>query len=126
MFPMGQDSVRTLTGLYKQRDRLPLVDKVQTGIGRTGIPFAFRQCGIRPDTVSFVKDIAGGLPTGGFLVNEECRPVLGPGNHASTSGDNPVCSTAALTVLDTLDKAALNRVREKGAYPWEYIEAMGE
>ena len=63
---------------------------------------------------------------GGFLVNEKCRPVLGPGSHASTFGGNPVCSAAALAVLDILDEAALNRVREKGAYLRERIEAMGK
>ena len=52
--------------------------------------------------------------------------MLGPGSHASTFGGNPVCSAAALAVLDILDEAALNRVREKGAYLREHIEAMGK
>ena len=115
------------TGIQQaQGDWLLLVDEVQTGIGRTGTLFAFQQYGIRPDAVSFAKGIAGGLPMGGFLVNEKCRPVLGPGSHASTFGGNPVCSAAALAVLDILDEAALNRVREKGAYLRERIEAMGK
>ncbi|MFR6627152.1 MAG: aminotransferase class III-fold pyridoxal phosphate-dependent enzyme [Flavonifractor plautii] len=122
----GRDFVRALAGLCEQRDWLLLVDEVQTGIGRTGTLFAFQQYGIRPDAVSFAKGIAGGLPMGGFLVNEKCRPVLGPGSHASTFGGNPVCSAAALAVLDILDEAALNRVREKGAYLRERIEAMGK
>ncbi len=173
VLPMDRDFVCALAGLCEQRDWLLLVDEVQTGIGRTGtlfafqqygirpdavsfakgiaggLPmggflvnekcrpvlgpggrtgtlFAFQQYGIRPDAVSFAKGIAGGLPMGGFLVNEKCRPVLGPGSHASTFGGNPVCSAAALAVLDILDEAALNRVREKGAYLRERIEAMGK
>ena len=126
VLPMDRDFVRALAGLCEQRDWLLLVDEVQTGIGRTGTLFAFQQYGIRPDAVSFAKGIAGGLPMGGFLVNEKCRPVLGPGSHASTFGGNPVCSAAALAVLDILDEAALNRVREKGAYLREHIEAMGK
>ena len=126
VLPMDRDFVRALAGLCEQRDWLLLVDEVQTGIGRTGTLFAFQQYGIRPDAVSFAKGIAGGLPMGGFLVNEKCRPVLGPGSHASTFGGNPVCSAAALAVLDILDEAALNRVREKGAYLRERIEAMGK
>lgn len=114
VLPMDRDFVCALAGLCEQRDWLLLVDEVQTGIGRTGTLFAFQQYGIRPDAVSFAKGIAGGLPMGGFLVNEKCRPVLGPGSHASTFGGNPVCSAAALAVLDILDEAALNRVREKG------------
>ena len=126
VLPMDRDFVCALAGLCEQRDWLLLVDEVQTGIGRTGTLFAFQQYGIRPDAVSFAKGIAGGLPMGGFLVNEKCRPVLGPGSHASTFGGNPVCSAAALAVLDILDEAALNRVREKGAYLRERIEAMGK
>lgn len=118
--------LRAVEKLCRERDVLLLVDEVQTGIGRTGTLFAFQQYGIRPDAVSFAKGIAGGLPMGGFLVNEKCRPVLGPGSHASTFGGNPVCSAAALAVLDILDEAALNRVREKGIYLREHIEAMGK
>ena len=126
VLPMDRDFVCALAGLCEQRDWLLLVDEVQTGIGRTGTLFAFQQYGIRPDAVSFAKGIAGGLPMGGFLVNEKCRPVLGPGSHASTFGGNAVCSAAALAVLDILDEAALNRVREKGIYLREHIEAMGK
>ncbi len=111
--------------LCEERDWLLLVDEVQTGIGRTGTLFAFQQYGIRPDAVSFAKGIAGGLPMGGFLVHEKCRTVLGPGSHASTFGGNPVCSAAALAVLDILDEAALNRVREKGAYLREQHRGHG-
>ena len=126
VLPMDRAFVHDLAVLCAERDWLLLVDEVQTGVGRTGTLFAFQQYGIRPDAVSFAKGIAGGLPMGGFLVNEKCRPVLGPGSHASTFGGNPVCSAAALAVLDILDEAALNRVREKGAYLREHIEAMGK
>ena len=124
--PLDPKEVQAIAALCREKDWLLLVDEVQTGIGRTGTLFAFQQYGIRPDAVSFAKGIAGGLPMGGFLVNEKCRPVLGPGSHASTFGGNPVCSAAALAVLDILDEAALNRVREKGAYLREHIEAMGK
>ena len=126
VLPLDRDYVKAVARLCAEKDWLLLVDEVQTGVGRTGSLFAFQQYGIRPDAVSFAKGIAGGLPMGGFLVNEKCRPVLGPGSHASTFGGNPVCSAAALAVLDILDEAALNRVREKGAYLREHIEAMGK
>ena len=126
VLPMDRDFVRALAGLCEQRDWLLLVDEEQPGIGRTGAHFAFPQYGIRPDAVSFAKGIAGGLPMGGFLVIEKCRPVLGPGSQASTFVGNPVCSAAALAVLDSLDEAALIRGRVKGAYLREHIEAMGK
>ena len=124
VLPMEPEFVAGLAKLCEERDWLLLVDEVQTGIGRTGSLFCFQQFGIRPDACSFAKGIAGGLPMGGFLVNEKCRKVLGPGQHATTFGGNPVCAAAGCAVLDILDDAVLEDVKKKGAYIRESVEAM--
>jgi len=124
VLPLDPDFVRELARLCRERDWLLLVDEVQTGVGRTGSLFCFQQYGIVPDACSFAKGIAGGLPMGGFLVNEDCREVLGPGTHATTFGGNPIAAAAACTVLDILDDAAIAQVTEKGAYLRQAIEAM--
>lgn len=126
VLPMEPAFVRDLAALCLERDWLLLVDEVQTGVGRTGTLFAFQQYGVVPDGVSFAKGIAGGLPMGGFMTNEKCRGVLTPGTHASTFGGNPICSAAALAVLDILDDAAISAVKEKGHYLRSRIEAMGK
>ena len=125
VYPMDPEYVHNLAVLCAERDWLLLVDEVQTGVGRTGTLFAFQQYGIIPDGVSFAKGIAGGLPMGGFLVNERCRNVMGPGTHATTFGGNPICAAAAQVVLDTLDEDALAAVTEKGKYIRARIERMG-
>ena len=125
VYPMDPEYVHNLAVLCAERDWLLLVDEVQTGVGRTGTLFAFQQYGIIPDGVSFAKGIAGGLPMGGFLVNERCRNVLGPGTHATTFGGNPICAAAAQVVLDTLDEDALAAVTEKGDYIRTRIAHMG-
>ena len=125
VLPLDMEFVHDLAVLCAERDWLLLVDEVQTGVGRTGSLFAFQQYGILPDAVSFAKGIAGGLPMGGFLVNEKCRPVLGAGTHATTFGGNPVCAAAGCAVLDILDDNLLEQVKEKGRYIRESIEAMG-
>ncbi len=124
VLPMDVTFVQKLAELCKARDWLLLVDEVQTGVGRTGTLFAFQQYGIMPDALSFAKGIAGGLPMGGFLVNEKCRNVLGPGTHATTFGGNPVCAAAGCAVLDILDQGVLDQVKEKGAYLRQSIEDM--
>ena len=124
VIPLERDYVHDLAVLCAERDWLLLVDEVQTGIGRTGTLFAFQQYGILPDAVSFAKGIAGGLPMGGFLAGEKCRDVLGPGDHGSTFGGNPVCAAAALAVLDILDEDALAEVVRKGQYLRDAITAM--
>ena len=125
VIPLEREYVHDLAVLCAERDWLLLVDEVQTGVGRTGTLFAFQQYGIIPDGVSFAKGIAGGLPMGGFLVNERCRNVLGPGTHATTFGGNPICAAAAQVVLDTLDEDALAAVTEKGNYIRTRIAHMG-
>ena len=124
VFPLDKEFVRDLAALCAERDWLLLVDEVQTGIGRTGSLFCFQQYGVQPDGVSFAKGVAGGLPMGGFLVNEKCRRVFGPGDHASTFGGNPIAAAAACAVLDILDDGALEQVKEKGQYLRAKIEEM--
>ena len=124
VLPLDPGFVQELVKLCADRDWLFLVDEVQTGVGRMGSLFCFQQYGVQPDAVSFAKGIAGGLPMGGFLVNEKCRKVFGPGDHASTFGGNPVSAAAACAVLDIMDDAAIAQVKEKGGYLRNAIESM--
>ena len=124
VFPLDKSFVQELARLCLERDWLLLVDEVQTGIGRTGSLFCFQQYGVQPDAVSFAKGVAGGLPMGGFLVNEKCRKVFGTGDHASTFGGNPIAAAAACAVLDILDDEALEQVKGKGQYLRAKIEEL--
>ena len=124
VLPLDPEFVRGLAQLCADRDWLLLADEVQTGIGRTGSLFCFQQYGVQPDAASCAKGVAGGLPMGGFLVNEKCRNVFGPGDHASTFGGNPIAAAAACAVLDILDDETIAQVKEKGQYLRDGIEAL--
>ena len=124
VYPLDKQFVHDLAVLCAERDWLLLVDEVQTGVGRTGTLFAYQQYGILPDVVSFAKGIAGGLPMSGFMANEKCRNVLGPGLHATTFGGNPVCAAAAKAVLQILDDDQLEQVKRKGEYIRSAIEDL--
>lgn len=124
VIPLDREFVLELSALCAERDWLLLVDEVQTGVGRTGTLFCYQQYGILPDAVSFAKGIAGGLPMGGFMANEKCRDVMGPGSHGTTFGANPICAAAALVTLGILSDEKLGEVSEKGRYLREAIEAM--
>ena len=89
---------------------------MQTGNGRTGSLYAYMQFGIRPDIVSTAKGLGGGLPIGATLLGEKVQSVLGPGDHGSTFGGNPVCCAGALSILNRLDDGLMAQVKEKSRY----------
>ena len=122
--PLDADYVQTVAKLCADKDWLLLIDEVQTGVGGTGTLFAYQQFGVQPDVVSFAKGIAGGLPFGGFLTNEKCRAVLGPGDHGSTFGGNPMAAAAGCVVLDTMTPEFLEQVKAKGQYLRDGIAAL--
>ena len=122
--PLDADYVQAVAKLCADKDWLLLIDEVQTGVGRTGTLFAYQQFGVQPDVVSFAKGIAGGLPFGGFLTNEKCRAVLGPGDHGSTFGGNPMAAAAGCVVLDTMTPEFLEQVKAKGQYLRDGIAAL--
>ena len=124
VMPLDKEYIAQVKALCDANDWLLLVDEVQTGVGRTGTMFAFQQYELLPDACSFAKGIAGGLPMSGIMANEKCRNVFTAGTHGTTFGGNPVGAAAACCVLDTIDQAFLDQVKEKGAYLRAQIEAM--
>ena len=121
--PLDREFVKQAAELCAINDWLLLIDEVQTGIGRTGTWFAFQDYGIHPDALAFAKGVAGGLPLGGFLVNDKLKNVLGPGDHATTFGANLVCCAAAIATLSILTPV-VPKVAEKGEYIRKQIKAM--
>ncbi|MCW2821793.1 MAG: acetylornithine aminotransferase apoenzyme [Marmoricola sp.] len=89
------------------------LDEIQTGIGRTGTWFAHQNPAVATsqdalaDIVTLAKGLAGGFPIGALIATGEAADLLGPGNHGTTFGGNPVAATAALAVMDTIEKEGL-------------------
>jgi acetylornithine/N-succinyldiaminopimelate aminotransferase len=94
-----------------------IIDEVQTGIGRTGKPFAYQHYGITPDIITSAKGLGSGFPIGAMIGKADLKESFGPGSHGSTFGGNPVALAAASTTLDIVfDEAFLHDVSEKGSY----------
>ncbi|MCY1042745.1 aspartate aminotransferase family protein [Corallococcus sp. bb12-1] len=96
-----------LRALCDEHGLLLLVDEVQTGMGRTGLPFGFMHDGIQPDAISIAKALGNGLPMGAMLCREELAKSLTPGTHGSTFGGNLVSAAAANAVLRLLRQPEL-------------------
>ena len=122
----GEAGVRPLPPGYLAHARrladdvgaLLVVDEVQTGVGRTGRWFAFQDPtlggGVLPDVVTLAKGLGGGIPVGAVLaLTERAAGLLGPGQHGTTFGGNPVATAAALATLGVIERdGLLAHVRE--------------
>jgi acetylornithine/N-succinyldiaminopimelate aminotransferase len=83
------------------------LDEVQSGMGRTGSWMAYHGSGVVPDVVTLAKGLAGGIPVGAMVALGDAGTLLGPGNHGSTFGGNPVAAAAALAVIETIERDGL-------------------
>ncbi len=90
---------------------LLVLDEVQTGIGRTGAWFAHQHPeiggGIVPDAITVAKGLGGGIPIGALVAFGEAAELLGPGQHGTTFGGNPVAAAAALATLHVIERDGL-------------------
>jgi acetylornithine/N-succinyldiaminopimelate aminotransferase len=112
--------------ITQQHSALLVLDEVQTGAGRTGTWFAFQRHGITPDVVTLAKGLGGGFPIGACIGIGSSADVLGPGQHGSTFGGNPLAATAASTVLDVIEHdGLLGNVRREGERIRAGIRALG-
>ena len=97
-----------------KNDLVFIVDEVQTGNGRTGYLYSYMEYGVHPDVVTTAKGIAGGLPMGAILFSEKTEKTLGYGEHGSTFGGNPICASAAYSIVSRIDDKLLAHVKEMG------------
>jgi predicted acetylornithine/succinylornithine family transaminase len=105
-----------LTALRKLADQhglLLMFDGVQCSLGRTGDLFSYETYGIVPDVLTLAKGLGGGMPIAAMLGSEKVANVLGPGDHGTTFGGNPVCSMAAIAVLKMLSPKVLKNVKKQ-------------
>lgn len=100
--PGSEEFLRGVEAICKQYGSLFIIDEIQTGIGRTGKPFAFQHYGLQPDIVSVAKGLGSGFPIGAIIGKSDLKDVLGPGSHGTTFGGNPLAVASANATMDTI------------------------
>jgi acetylornithine/N-succinyldiaminopimelate aminotransferase len=104
-----------------------IFDEIQTGAGRTGTFYAFEGEGVVPDVVTLAKGLAGGVPIGAMLANEEVSRGFEPGTHASTFGGNAFATSAALYIQQAIDELELlDHCREMGGHLGSALARLAE
>jgi len=110
------DYLSKLRTLCDEHDWLLMLDEIQTGMGRTGRWFAHQHADIQPDVMTLAKALGNGVPIGACLALGAAADVFKPGNHGSTFGGNPLSTSAALAVLQSIQEDDLvNRAEQLGA-----------
>jgi acetylornithine aminotransferase len=109
------DYLQQLRQLCDKTGALLVIDAVQTGMGRTGDWFGYEYSGITPDVITVAKGLGGGLPLGAMIALGRAADLFEPGEHGSTFGGNPITTSAALAVIETIEsKKILKKVQRQG------------
>ncbi|WP_123042006.1 ornithine--oxo-acid transaminase [Cohnella candidum] len=93
-------------------------DEIQTGFGRTGMPFACDWEGVKPDLYILGKALGGGVfPISAVAADDEILGVFDPGSHGSTFGGNPLGCAVAIAAMEVFEEEELaGRSAELGVY----------
>jgi ornithine--oxo-acid transaminase len=105
--------------LCRERQVLFVLDEIQTGLGRTGKMFAYdHERGGEPDMLVLGKALGGGIyPVSAVLASRAIMTLLGPGDHGSTFGGNPLAAAVGRAALRVIVAEHLaERAAEQGDY----------
>ena len=102
----------------RARGMLLILDEAQTGIGRTGMMFAFERDGVVPDILTLSKTLGAGLPLSAVMTSEaiadeaEARDFL----FYTTHVNDPLPAAVGLKVLEVVKRDRLaDRAKASGA-----------
>lgn len=110
-----------------KRGMLLILDEAQTGLGRTGLTFAFERDGVRPDILTLSKTLGAGLPLAATItskaIEEKCheRGFLFYTTHVS----DPLPAAIGAKVIDILLRDRLaERAATAGKHLRDGLEAL--
>ncbi|MDD5035268.1 MAG: diaminobutyrate--2-oxoglutarate transaminase [Methylococcaceae bacterium] len=115
VIPAPNEWLREIRRITFEREIPLIVDEVQTGVGRTGLLYAFEHAGIQPDVLVLSKAVGGGLPLSA-LVYRENLDHWQPGAHAGTFRGNQLAMAAGTATLRHVKEQRLDR----------HADAMGQ
>ncbi len=104
--------------LCNEENILMILDEIQTGMGRTGKPFAYMWEEVKPDLLTVGKALGGGImPVSAVVGKREILSLMEPGSHGSTFGGNPLaCAIGIESILQMEREKLPQKAKEKGDY----------
>lgn len=101
-FDLAPEFIRGLANEARKLGALFIADEVQTGIGRTGYPFAVQRLGVEADLITAAKSLGGGFPCAAVLTTANIAAELKHGDLGTTFGGGPLAARAIETVIQTI------------------------
>lgn len=93
-----------LRGLCSATNVLMIADEIQSGLGRTGYTFACDYEDVEPDVYILGKALGGGImPVSAVVANADVMDAVGPGEHGSTFGGNPLACAVGIAAVELLE-----------------------
>ncbi len=104
--------------LCDEENILMILDEIQTGMGRTGKPFAYMWEDVKPDLITVGKALGGGvMPVSAVVGKREVLSLMDPGSHGSTFGGNPLACAIGVEAILQMEREKLpEKAKEKGDY----------
>jgi acetylornithine/N-succinyldiaminopimelate aminotransferase len=125
VIPGDPQYLKALREFCDKTGALLIFDEVQSGVGRTGVLYAYMDSGVTPDVLTSAKALGNGYPVGAMLTTEDIAQHFGVGTHGTTYGGNPLAATVALKVLETINQPAfLARVNAASAKIFANLEKL--
>ncbi|MGY4306612.1 diaminobutyrate-2-oxoglutarate transaminase [Bradyrhizobium sp. USDA 4369] len=106
--PASENWLRAIRQLTLEHDVPLIIDEVQTGLGRTGMMFAFERAGIVPDAIVLSKAVGGGYPLS-VVVYDRKFDVWSAGMHAGTFRGNQVGMVAGRAAMRVIARDRLSQ-----------------
>lgn len=110
-----------------KRGMLLILDEAQTGVGRTGLMYAFERDGIVPDIITLSKTLGAGLPLAAMVTSAEIEEEAHKRGYLfyTTHVNDPLPAAVGLKVLEIVQRDNLvAAARDRGAQLRTGLESL--
>ena len=116
--------LKALKDKCNERGMLLILDEAQTGLGRTGDPFAFEHEGVVPDILTLSKTLGAGLPLSATITSADIEQRCHDQGYIfyTTHAADPLPASVGAKVIEIIVRDEFwVRARELGSYMKEQL-----
>ena len=109
MIDLPEGYLRALKVKCDERGMKLIVDEAQTGVGRTGLMFAFERDGVVPDLLVLSKTLGAGLPLSAVMTSDAIAEACDARGFLfyTTHVNDPLPAAVGLKVLEIVERDGL-------------------